>query len=99
MASRTALKSRDIGEPNGVIVVDAPTKSGVARLPAVVRFPLAVLASFGLSAILYSLTSELTGPGLAAVSRDLTEGWQIGAMVAWKLAELSIAWYACYDCE
>lgn len=99
MTSRTALKSRDIGDPNGVIVVEAADKSRVSRLPAAVRFPLVVLTSLGLSATLHSLTSDITGPELAAVSRPLTEGWQIGALTAWKLAELSIAWYACYDCE
>jgi hypothetical protein len=64
-----------------------------------VRFPLVVLITFFLSALLNSLSAEITGPELAAVSRNLTEGWQIGGMVAFKLAELAIAWYACYDCE
>jgi hypothetical protein len=64
-----------------------------------VRFPLVVLTSLGLNAFLYSVAADYTGPELAAVSRPLTGEWQIGALVAWKLAELSIAWYACYDCE
>ncbi|CZT18622.1 uncharacterized protein RCC_04466 [Ramularia collo-cygni] len=99
MTTRTALGSRDVGDSNGGIVAAAEGRkeSMVSRLPAAVRFPLAVLVSFGLSATLRSLTAELIGPELAAVSRDLTEGWQIGAMFAWKVAELAIAWYACYD--
>lgn len=94
MASRTALRSRD----NGVVVVDEPKGSEVSRLPGWVRFPLVVLAALVLNATLYSVSAGYTGPELAAVSRNLTETWQIGAMAAWKLAELGIAWYACYDC-
>lgn len=63
------------------------------------RFPMAALVSLVLSATLHSLAAPYTGPELAAVSRNLTETWQISGMVAWKLAELGIAWYACYDCE
>lgn len=94
MASPTALRLRD----NGVVIVEEP-RGWVSKIPGWVRFPLVVLTSFSLSATLYSVAADYTGPELAAVSRNLTETWQIGVMVAWKLAELSIAWYACYDCE
>jgi hypothetical protein len=99
MVTRASTRSRDVGDSNGVVIVEAPKQSSVSRLPAAVRFPLVVIVAFGLSATLHSLSADYTGPDLAAVSRNLTETWQIGAMVAWKLAELSIAWYACYDCE
>lgn len=68
------------------------------RLPSGLRFPAAVLITFSLSSLLYSLMAGFTGPELAAVSRNLTTGWHIGLMLVWKLAELYIAWYACYDC-
>ncbi|KAK4635760.1 hypothetical protein CLAFUW4_01833 [Fulvia fulva] len=67
------------------------------KIPSALRLPLVALTSLSLSSILYSGVSGFAGPELAAVSRDLTSAWHIGAMVLWKLSELSIAWYACYD--
>lgn len=85
-----------------VIIAMEPVVQPVAsrsRISTVLRFPLAVLISLGTSSILYSLAANVTGPELAAVSRNLTESWQIGAMIAWKVFELGVAWYAGYDCE
>lgn len=68
-----------------------------SRVPAFVRFPLAVVMSLGLSAALYSFVPELTGYDLAAVSRSLNEPWQIGALLAWKVSEVLMAWLAGFD--
>lgn len=83
---------------------DAPEAPPIGRvppaskLPAAIRFPLVCLLSLSLSTLFYSLVADWAGVELAAVSRDLTDEWQIGALFAWKFAELSIAWYAGYDC-
>lgn len=97
----TEVKSRDFADTNGIVAMPASSSTASARgwMPPQLRFPAAVLMTFSLSSLLYSLTAGVTGPELAAVSRNLTTGWHIAAMVAWKVAELGIAWYACYDCK
>lgn len=69
------------------------------RLPSFIKFPALVLVSLSLSAFIHTLASNYTGPELGSVSRELTEEWQIGVMVGWKLSELAAAWYLRYDCE
>ena len=70
-----------------------------SRIPTWLRFPVVCILSFGISSLLYTLTAGVAGYELATVSRDLTEGWQIGIMIARKTAELGVAWYAKYDCK
>lgn len=91
----TEVKPRDLANNiDNIAAMPAPS----AWIPAPLRFPAAVLMTFSLSSLLLTLSAPVTGPELAAVSRNLTTGWHIAAMVAWKVAELGIAWYACYDC-
>ncbi|KAF2172222.1 hypothetical protein M409DRAFT_17460 [Zasmidium cellare ATCC 36951] len=92
----TEVKSRDFADTNGVAAAAMPASSST-WIPQQLRFPAAVLMTFSLSSLLLTLSSPVTGPELAAVSRDLTTAWHITAMVIWKVAELWIAWYACYD--
>ena len=75
-----------------------PRVPPATKLPAAIRFPLVVLISLSLSTLFYSLTADWIGVELAAISRTVEDEWQVGTVVAWKLAELSIAWYAGYDC-
>lgn len=104
MTSRTRNQTRDLAQTNGVLhagspAIDEGQATEESRFPVAVRFPLVVLLTFILSAALNSVAAEFTGPELAAVSRNLTEGWQVGGLVGLKLAELVVAWYICYDCE
>ena len=104
----TEIKPRDILSANAIdptVPMDAPPpltpappKTAVARVPRHLRFPLICVISFGLSFGLHTLTSEISGYQLASASRHATENWQIGALVAWKLIELFVAWSAGYDC-
>ena len=95
---------RDFAHTNGIIdmntIRDAPAQAAQAasRIPALLKFPLLVVFTFGLSTLLYSLVADFTGPELASVSRNL-EGWQIGTIVGYKLVELGVAWYMRFDCE
>ncbi|KAK4541398.1 hypothetical protein LTR36_007999 [Oleoguttula mirabilis] len=107
------VKTRDFASTNGfprssssamdADFADAPQASQLGRvppatrLPGWIRFPLAVLISFSLSALFYSLVADWAGVELAAVSREYEEEWQVGAVLAWKFAELCTAWYAGYD--
>lgn len=70
-----------------------------SRVPGWIGFPLAVIISFASSAGLYSYVPEIAGYELATVSRSLNEPWQIGGLLLWKLAEISIAWFFGLDCE
>jgi hypothetical protein len=103
MTSRAGRTTRSVADTNGVLHGDKPEiaqgQAVESRLPVAVRFPLVVLSTFFLNALLNTLSAEITGPELAAVSTKLTEGWQIGALAGFKLTELALAWYACYDCE
>ncbi|CAK4032618.1 uncharacterized protein RCC_04466 [Lecanosticta acicola] len=92
----TQVAENDTSDTNRVSI-STMANNLAQRLPSSLRFPIAVLVALSLSSLLYSLASGLTGHELAAVSRNLTSEWHIGAMLAWKLAELYIAWYACYD--
>ena len=51
-----------------------------------------------MSALLHSLTAEISGFQLATASRALNENWQIATLMGWKVIELSTAWIAGYDC-
>lgn len=76
-----------------------PTPPAPSRLPGWVRLPLLVVSSLSISAFAYSALSEITGLELAAVSRDLTQEWQVGAVVAWKVFSLLVAFSSGYDCK
>lgn len=92
----TEVKPRHLtNNINNIVAMPAAPSTWI---PAPLRFPAAVLMTFSLSSLLLTLSAPVTGPELAAVSRNLTTGWHIAAMVVWKVAELGIAWYACYDC-
>lgn len=102
------VKTRDFGSVNRSALaaqlddtdadaMEAPV-APKSRLPSIIRLPLVWVLSLGLSALLYSLVADYAGYELAAVSRDLTEDWEVGALLAWKLVELSGAWFAGYDC-
>lgn len=98
----TDIKTRDTAAADSILAdmaTPATRAAPTSRIPSWLQFPLIVLASLSLSSVLNSLSAGFTGPELAAVSRDLTEGWHIAVMLGWKVAELGIAWYACYDCE
>lgn len=69
------------------------------RFPSYIKFPALVIVSLSLSAAIHTASSTLIGHELGSVSRELTQEWQIGVMVAWKLSELAGAWYLRYDCE
>ena len=64
-----------------------------------VRLPLLVASSLSISAFAYSALSEITGLELAAVSRDLTQEWQVAAIIVWKLISLLVAFSSGYDCK
>ncbi|GIZ39394.1 hypothetical protein CKM354_000278000 [Cercospora kikuchii] len=75
----------------------AATQRAASRLPSYIKFPALTLVSLGLSAFLYTVVADYTGPELASVSRNLEERWQLWAILGWKLAELFGAWYLRYD--
>ena len=76
-----------------------PTPPAPSRLPGWVRLPLLVASSLSISAFAYSALSEITGLELAAVSRDLTQEWQVAAIIVWKLISLLVAFSSGYDCK
>lgn len=77
----------------------APPSHNASALPEFIRFPLAVILALGSSAGLYSVAAQLTGFELATVSRTLDEPWQIGALLAWRVVELYVAWSSGFDCK
>ncbi|MCJ1255372.1 hypothetical protein MMC24_003188 [Lignoscripta atroalba] len=84
--------------PNGVAAMPSqPAPLPASKLPAPLRFPLVVILSLTLSALLYSFTSEFTAGDLSSVSRSLNEWWQVSGLVGWKATELAIGWWGEYD--
>lgn len=69
-----------------------------SRLPSWVRLPLVVVSSLSISAGAYSALADVTGLELAAFSRDLTDEWQVAAVVGWKVVSLILAFSSGYDC-
>ena len=79
--------------------MDSARASQKTRLPSWFSFPVSLVLSLGLSAGLYSFVPDVAGYELATVSRSLNEPWQIGGLLAWKMAEIAIAWSAGLDCK
>ena len=71
---------------------NAREKNASRRLPTWFAYPLSIILSPALSALLYSFVPDIMGAPLAAVSRSLNEEWQIGALLAWRLLEITLAW-------
>ncbi|KAI4764681.1 hypothetical protein E4T52_00367 [Aureobasidium sp. EXF-3400] len=71
---------------------NAREKHASRRLPTWFAYPLSLILSPALSALLYSFVPDIMGAPLAAVSRSLNEEWQIGALLAWRLLEITLAW-------
>jgi hypothetical protein len=61
---------------------DAPLRA--SKLPRPLQFPLVVILSLSLSALLYSFAAEYTASELSAVSRSLNKWWEVGVLVAWR---------------
>ena len=62
-------------------------------------FPVAAIASLGLSAVLLEYVPQLTGYELATVSRRLHEPSWILALVGWRVFEIGVAWFGGLDCK
>jgi hypothetical protein len=75
----------------------AREKQASRRLPTWFAYPLSIILSPALSALLYSFVPDIMGAPLAAVSRSLNEPWQIGGLLAWRLLEITLAWSAGLD--
>lgn len=93
--------------PSGVLVMDkrlvsidhsAPSKIA-SRIPSVLRFPLAVISSLGLSALFYTLVANYAGFELAAPARDATESWNVAYFLGWRIVALGFAWFTGLDCK
>ena len=71
------------------------TKLSTPRIPRVrmlLRYVLLVLCSLSLGSILYTYASEYTDNQLESLSNPLEEGWEVGALVAWRGVELGLSW-------
>ena len=58
-----------------------------------------LLLSYSLNALLFTIFSEVLGGELASVSRTVSDGPDIVAILMWKAAELSVAWGCGFDGE
>jgi hypothetical protein len=93
------VKTRDYATMDPAQEEILPTPPAPSRLPGWVRLPLLVASSLSISAFAYTALSEITGLELAAVSRNITQEWQVGAIFAWKLVSLLVAFSSGYDCK
>ncbi|KAB2571784.1 hypothetical protein DBV05_g9559 [Lasiodiplodia theobromae] len=94
MPSRTEM-ARDDGAVVPTASTPPPTRA--ARLPGFVRFPLLIVLSLTTSLSLLSAASGFIDPQLREVSRSSNEDVRVLSSIAWKLTELSLAWFGNFD--
>ncbi|PGG98941.1 hypothetical protein GX51_06524 [Blastomyces parvus] len=78
----------------------SPTKGkfqGFSWIHCLCRYSSLVISSLALSTVLFSLSTQITQGDLAWTSRHFNSWWQIGALLAWRTVELTIAWILGYD--
>jgi hypothetical protein len=96
----TVVATAPLVEADSVLVpseeMGVPQKKGLTTW---IAYPLAILLSPGLSALLYSFVPDIMGAPLAAVSRSLNEPWQIGGLLAWRLVEITLGFVFGLDRE
>lgn len=71
--------------------------SRLACIPSPARFILVVLSSLVVSSVLFTLTSTLTVGDLGPISKHLEEWWEVGGLIAWRAAEVGLAWVLGFD--
>ena len=84
--------------PASPLLEHARPTTNVLRMPGAVQLPLVCALSYGLSTWLRIDTAGISGYQYASASKDVTEAWQIGALLGWKLVQLVGTWYAGYGC-
>jgi hypothetical protein len=89
--------TKEVLIPGGPVVTVPVQQYQQSKLPRVVRFPLLVVLNLSLSALLYSITSDITTGDLALVSKTYNEWWQVTGLVGWKALELAVGWWGHYD--
>lgn len=75
------------------------TPTCLAGIPSPARFFLVVLSSLVVSSVLFTLTSNVTQGDLGLISKHLEEWWEVGGLMAWKAAEIGVAWVLGFDSE
>lgn len=105
---QAALVDADAGEgPSSpaqsvAVLPSEPEKSHASTqrksaLPVLLQFPIVAILSFCISSLGYSFINEFSHGELANVMRTLDTSREIGIMVAWRLAELALGWFANFD--
>lgn len=79
---RTMAKTAKMSD--AIVAASQEASMRQSSLPAPLRFPLLVVLSLSLSAVLYSLAATFTAGELSSVSRRLEEWWEVAALVGWK---------------
>lgn len=85
-----------VATPRDVLIAKRPLQSSY-KLPSSVRFFLVATISFAISSMGYSFINEFTKGELATVMRTLETEKEIAVMIAWRLTELAIGWFANFD--
>ncbi|OJD32103.1 uncharacterized protein BKCO1_4100095 [Diplodia corticola] len=96
MVSRKEMARQD---GTAMPTASAPPPTPAACLPGYVRFPLLIVLSLATSLSLLSATSEFIDPQLREVSQSSSsnEDVKVLSSIAWKLTELSVAWFGNFD--
>ncbi|KAJ8609099.1 hypothetical protein MRB53_039298 [Persea americana] len=68
-----------------------------SKIRTTFAFPLIVATSLFTSAVLNTVVAQFTNLEVGQVSRTLTKEWQAGAVLAWKVLELALAWFSGLD--
>lgn len=103
------LDANDLRDPSDRTAVGTSSTSATSILadrmssrrgpPTWLGLPVAVITSMGISAAANNFLPTIAGYDMAPVSRSLNGSWQIGGLVAWKIARVVFAWTAGLDCK
>lgn len=72
-------------------------KARVSKIPQPLQFPLVVLLSFTTSSLLSSLLVPFFGNESLRRVTKTPSGWELGALLVWRIFELAVGWYGNYD--
>jgi hypothetical protein len=75
----------------------AAESNALMRIPSPARFLLVILSSMLMSSVLFTYTSSLTLGDLGPISKHLEEWWEVGVLIAWRFAEVGVAWVLGFD--
>ena len=85
LRSAAATNADVVDDAAAVVPVTREPPRRRSKIPALAKFPLAVVLSFAMSATGYNLLGEVTKGELASVSRSQDTWGEVGLLAGWRV--------------